>query len=86
MMSRRSFWSGLLGGLGLAVGSMPAGATVLRTADSEPLAGELMQALDQADAAFSQSRPQLHYNRQRQHRAPPRRQWRRPRRRSRSSQ
>ena len=65
MTTRRSFLFGLLGGIGLAPSGIAIGATV-PPGDDRPLAKETARALDEADVAFSQ-RPQVHYNRQRQH-------------------
>lgn len=79
MMDRRLFLLGLLGGVGLAPKSAAAETGFLPGGD-RPVTVEIARALDEADAAFSQQRPQLHYNRQRQHGQPPRhrRQRRRP--------
>jgi uncharacterized protein YraI len=54
-------------------------ATAAPAGDDQPIGEEMARALDEADVAFSQ-RPQLYYNRQRQHGQPPRqrRQRRRP--------
>lgn len=79
MMDRRLFLFGLLSGVGLA----PNGATAeasLPPGDDRPVTKQLARTLDKADAVFSQQRPQLHYNRQRQHGQPPPRQRRQRRR------
>lgn len=84
MISRRSFLSGLLTGLGLALAGKAAEAAPM--AEAQTLPDSAAAELDRAPAAFSQSRPQLHYNRQRQHRPPERRRrWRTPRHRTRRS-
>jgi len=76
MISRRTFLSGLLGGLGLGLTGMTT-AEAAPAGETQALPADDAAALDRAPAAFSQSRPQLHYNRQRQHRPPERRRrWR----------
>ncbi|MCU4180033.1 hypothetical protein [Bosea sp. BH3] len=79
MIDRRLFLGALLGALAL-----PPKGTAAEAGAAQPLPAQTAFALDGADAAFSQQRPQLHYNRQRQHK-PPSRQRRRPRRRSHGS-
>ena len=71
-MNRRSFLSVLLCGFSSAAPGMVAASQAASPEIAQAVSKETAKGLDAADVEFSQ-RPQLHYNRQPQHRRPTRR-------------